>query len=205
MISVSIRSVHSVLTTFANAFRRSQLVVPKLFDASILRPPSASILEEREPLFVLIAALLMSSSLIHSNRTGRTFSIVPLIKLSSEAQLFCGYLRTSSEIVSGLIEVYHNSYYVLVNVMLQWCCLSAWVVWTFLIFQQLLMVFERLLRVFEWFHPKKAVLQVHRFSIGAVSKTVCVLLIFRSWRVFEAKKLALLWWLQMIYLLKVIH
>ena len=119
MISVSIRSVHSILTTFANAFRRSPLVVPKLFDASILRPPSASILEEREPLFVLIAALLMSSSLIHSNRTGQTFSIVPLIKLSSEAQLFCGYLRTSSEIVSGLIEVYHNSYYVLVNVMLR--------------------------------------------------------------------------------------
>ena len=87
MVWFPIRSVHSFLTTFANASRRSLLAVPKLFDASILRQPSASIPERSELPFVLLAALLLSSSLIDANWTGWTFSSDSLIKISSEVQL----------------------------------------------------------------------------------------------------------------------
>ena len=95
------------------------------------------------PAFVLIAAFLMSSSLIDSNRTGWTFSNDQLIKISSEVQLFC--LSTTWEIVfwsNGsmpwlilFVSIFNAA------LMLPFSMIS---VWTFLIFQQLLMDFERL-------------------------------------------------------------
>ena len=68
----------------------------------------------------------------------------------------------------------------------------------FLIFQQLLMVFESLLRVFVWFHLQKVALQIHCFSIdlGVAPK------VFKG---FLSNKFGITMNLLMMYLLKVSH
>ena len=157
MVWISMRSVHSFLTTFTSDLQRSLFGVPKPFDASIFWYPSVSTPEGQKLPFAWIAALHMSYSLINSDRTGWNFSSGSLI--NSEAQLkkhsrkSCtpddiltnGKLEKVYPVLSGLIkntswqivfwcnESIHDPYLLLVNIMLRWCCLFYA---AFLIFRQ---------------------------------------------------------------------
>ena len=176
IVWVSIRSVHSFLTTCANAFQILLLAVPKPFDASILRHPSVSIPEGPEPTFVFIAALHMSSSFIDSNRTGWTFSSSPLIKISFEEQLFYRCSSANWEIVfwSNASIPWPTLFISKFNVALMLAFYTSYL--NFLEISAIVDGFWTLFKSFwiEWFHLQKAAFHIHCFSIdlGFVSKTV---------------------------------
>ena len=122
------RSVHNFWTALANALPRSLLDVPKLLEARILRQPLASIPSGTWTSFSSNCCLSISL-LIYWTLTGWISSEVPLSQIYREAVLPFGCFGISFESVylfSGNILLF--PYCLSVSLMLNWCCLSPFIV-----------------------------------------------------------------------------